>query len=127
MWKMYRVFDSRISYQNADLEIHDTYKVVVYLKNLMKARIQKEQKLQKSFLYTLVKSMKQNDQEKSTPIRFRPEEDYLEKLVIDGQGVLIGWNIASGVFIVSESQEGNALIREISDSLGKEETWWNKR
>ena len=127
MWKMYRVFDNRISFQNADLELQDTYKVIIYLKNLMKARIQKEQKFQTSFLYQLVKGLRQNDMEKSIPIHVSPEEDYLEKLVIDKQGVLIGWNISSGVFIVSESEEGNELIKEISDSLSREEAWWNKR
>jgi len=50
----------------------------------------------------------------------------LDRLIIDGQGIRVGWNSIDGVFILAETKEGNALVEEIAYMLEKEDIWWNQ-
>mgnify|MGYP001080789328 CR=1 FL=1 len=121
---MYQILDERLSYQNRGLEHRDAYRVIVYIKNAMRGRIEVKKSASGSLLYGLVMSVRQNGV--SVTGKEELEEACLERLVIDGQRVLIGWNHMDGVYILAESKEGNALIEEIAYMLKNENIWWNK-
>ena len=77
-----------------------------------------------SLLYGLVMSLRQNSIQAVS--KKEMNENCLDRLVIDGQGIRVGWNSIDGVYILAETKEGNALVEEIAYMLENENIWWNQ-
>lgn len=121
---MYHIFDERLSYQNRGLEYRDAYRVIVYIKSAMRGRLRAEEKVSGSLLYGLVMSLRQNSIREISSKEW--SESCLDRLIIDGQGIRVGWNSVDGVYILAETKEGNALVQEIACLLENENIWWNQ-
>ena len=136
IWNMYQILDERLSYQNRGLEYRDAYRVIVYIKSEMRGRLQSEERASglplygseksasDSLLYGLVMSLRQNSIQAVS--KKEMNENCLDRLVIDGQGIRVGWNSIDGVYILAETKEGNALVEEIAYMLENENIWWNQ-
>ncbi|MCI8592064.1 MAG: hypothetical protein HFI88_06915 [Lachnospiraceae bacterium] len=136
IWNMYQILDERLSYQNRGLEYRDAYRVIVYIKSAMRGRLQSEERASglplygseksasDSLLYGLVMSLRQNSIQAVS--KKEMNENCLDRLVIDGQGIRVGWNSIDGVYILAETKEGNALVEEIAYMLENENIWWNQ-
>ena len=118
---MYQILDERLSYQNRGLEYRDAYRVIVYIKSVMKSRLRVDEGSSCSLLYGLVMSLRQNGAGDE-----KTKENCLDRLIIDGQGIRVGWNSVDGVYILAETREGNALVQEIACLLENENIWWNQ-
>lgn len=122
MWKMYRNSDGRASYQNEALELRDAYRVVVYIKNLMKERVKTEKESSHSLLYHLFMRWKNSNEAECNEI---DSETFVDRFLIDNNAILVGWNLSDGVYIMPETQDGNRIIHEIAGCLKQENVWWN--
>ena len=136
VWNMYQILDERLSYQNRGLEHRDAYRVLVYIKSAMRGRLESEEMspgsalygvertASNSLLYGLVMSLRQNSVRETGSEE--SNDTCLDRLIIDGQGIRVGWNSIDGVFILAETKEGNALVEEIAYMLEKEDIGWNQ-
>ncbi|HCT91766.1 MAG TPA: hypothetical protein DF613_10390 [Lachnospiraceae bacterium] len=136
VWNMYQILDERLSYQNRGLEYRDAYRLIVYIKSAMRGRLKpkemasgsplfgSESAASESLLYGLVMSLRSNGVRAVG--KKEPDEACLDRLVIDGQGIQVGWNSIDGVYILAETKEGNALVEEIACLLENENIWWNQ-